>query len=94
MIGMALYRDRPIPEVVNRLNLVLPDRNGDRQDITKGAISGARSRVGAGPLEDLFRMTSRHWALESADRHRWRGLMVIDRNFIDYPLLYRLHANG
>lgn len=77
VIGMALYRDRPIPEVVNRLNLVLPDRNGDRQDITKGAISGARSRVGAGPLEDLFGMTSRHWALESADRYRWRGLMVL-----------------
>lgn len=76
-IGMALYRDRPIPEVVHRLNLVLPDKNGNRQSITKGGITAARNRVGSGPLEELFQMTARHWALESADRYRWRELMVL-----------------
>lgn len=76
-VGISLYRDRPIPEVVNRLDLVLPDENGQRQGITNGAIVEARNRVGAEPLEDLFHTTGRRWALESGDRHRWRGLMVL-----------------
>lgn len=77
VVGIALYRDRPIAEVVNRLNLVLPDENGDRQGITNGAIIEARDKVGAEPLKELFAMLARQWALESADRHRWRGLMVL-----------------
>lgn len=76
-VGIALYRDRPIPEVVSRLDLVLPDENGNRQGVSNGAIVEARNRVGAEPIEELFDMTGRHWALESADRHRWRGLMVL-----------------
>lgn len=69
-VGIALYRDFPIPEVVNRLNLVLPDENGKRQGITNGAIVKARNRVGAEPVEELFHMTGRHCALESANNHR------------------------
>lgn len=76
-VGIALYRDRPIPEVVSRLDLVLPDEKGKRQTITNGAIVEARNRVGADPVENLFHTTARHWALESADKHRWRGLMVL-----------------
>lgn len=76
-VGMALYRDRPISEIVDRLDLVLPDENGKKQGITGKSISSARSRVGAEPVEDLFKTTAQHWALESADRHRWRGLMVL-----------------
>lgn len=76
-VGIALYRDRPIPEVINRLDLVLPDENGQRQGITNGAIVEARNRVGAEPVGELFGTTARHWALESADKHRWRGLMVL-----------------
>jgi hypothetical protein len=76
-VGIALYRDQPIPEVVSRLDLVLPDENGKRQGITNGAIVEARNRVGSEPLADLFQTTARHWALESADKHRWRGLMVL-----------------
>lgn len=76
-VGIALYRDRPIPEVVDRLDLVLHDENGKRQGITNGAIVEARNKVGAEPVADLFHATGRHWALESADKHRWRGLMVL-----------------
>lgn len=76
-VGMALYRDRPIPEIVRRMDLVLPDANGKRQGISEGAITPARDRVGALPLRELFETTARHWALASAERHRWRGLMVL-----------------
>jgi len=77
VIGMALYRDRPISEVVQRLNLVMPGKSGKRQGVAKGALPRARSRVGAEPLRALFDKTAEQWALESADRHRWRGLMVL-----------------
>lgn len=76
VIGMALYRDRPIDDVVRALDLVLPGEDGLARRVTKGAIPQARDRLGAGPLKDLFLCTARHWALASADRHRWRGLMV------------------
>ena len=76
-VGIALYRDQPIPEVVSRLDLVLPDENGKKQGITNGAIVEARNRVGAEPVEELFQTTARHWSLESADKLRWRGLMVL-----------------
>lgn len=77
VVGMALYRDRPIMEVVNRLNLVLPAENGKRRGISNSGIISARNRVGVEPVEELFRTTARTWALESANRHRWRGLMVL-----------------
>ena len=77
VVGMGLYRDRPIAELVQRLDLVLPDANGKRRNVSQGAIPPARDRVGADPLRELFRITSRHWALASAERHRWRGLMVL-----------------
>ena len=77
VIGMALYRDRPISEVVDRLDLVLPDEYGKKQGIADSGISNARNRVGAGPLEELFHVTARQWALKSAERHLWRGLKVL-----------------
>ena len=76
-VGMALYRDRPISEVVNRLDLVLPDENGQKQGVSNRAIVAARNRVGAEPIENLFRTTAQQWALESAKRHLWQGLMVL-----------------
>jgi hypothetical protein len=77
VVGMGLYRDRPIAELVQRLDLVLPSANGERQGVSQGAIPPARDRVGAPPLRALFQTTARHWALASAERHRWRGLMVL-----------------
>lgn len=76
-VGMGIYRDRPIAELVQRLDLVLPDANGKRQSVSPAAIPQARDRVGSEPLRALFETTARHWALSSAERHRWRGLMVL-----------------
>jgi len=77
IVGMALYRDRPIVELVKRLDLVLPDSKGEKQDVSEGAITPARDRVGANPLRELFQTTARHWALASAEGLRWRGLIVL-----------------
>jgi hypothetical protein len=77
VIGMALYRNRSIPSVVNGLNLVLPELDGRPGQVAKSAIPPARDRVGEEPLRELFQTTAQQWALESAERYRWRGLRVL-----------------
>jgi len=77
VIGMALYRDIPMADVAHRLDLVLPDKAGRAQSVSKGAIPQARVRVGVDALRELFHIVAGHWALESAQRYQWRGLMVL-----------------
>jgi hypothetical protein len=76
-IGMSLYRDQPISAVVDRLDLVLPEPDGKMGRVTSGALPQARDRVGAEPMRQLFGIASQHWARESAEHYRWRGLMVL-----------------
>lgn len=78
VVGMGLFRDRPVPAVVRHLNLVLPDSKPPKGTgrITGGAIVQARDRLGAEPLAALFGDTADNWATASADKHRWRGLVV------------------
>jgi hypothetical protein len=77
IIGMSLYRDEPMVDVAHRLDLVLPDEKGRPGTVAKGAIPPARQRIGIDPLRKLFGTIAEHWALESAERTRWRGLMVL-----------------
>jgi hypothetical protein len=78
VIGMGLFRDRSIQEVVRHLDLVLPESEGSggRPTITSAAVVQGRDRLGSAPLAQLFEVTAQHWATHSADAHRWRGLAV------------------
>ncbi len=79
VIGMALFRDRSIAEVVRHLGLVLPpadDPTARPPEITSSAVAQARDRLGAAPLEKLFKITARAWALPAANADRWRGLAI------------------
>ena len=77
VIGMGLFRDRSIEEVVRHLHLVLPGVDAPaRPHVTGGAIVQARDRLGDQPLEALFATTATQWAPASAHEHRWRGLAV------------------
>src|SRR6266498_2845694 len=67
VLGMALYRDRPIHELVDRLDLVLP--GGKSSIMAPSAVVEARARLGADPMEWLFEKSARKWAHESARRH-------------------------
>ena len=77
VVGMGLYRDRPIAELIGRLDLVLPGPDGKRRRISKGSIPPARDRVGAQPCASCLRRRGGTGFGLSADRHRWRGLMVL-----------------
>ena len=75
VIGMALFRDRSIREVVRHLDLVLP---GTRRHatVTGSAIVQARERLGPEPLATLFTQSAAVWSAAAAERARWRGLAV------------------
>jgi len=74
VIGMGLMRNLPIEQVVDKLELALPDRKNTL--IAKSAISKARRRVGEDPLAYLFTATAAEWATRSAAADRWRGLAL------------------
>jgi Insertion element 4 transposase N-terminal/Transposase DDE domain len=73
VLGMALTRDRPIKEVVSKLDLALP---GPKLEVASSSVSQARSRLGPAPLHWLFDRCSTQWALQSAATHKWQGLSV------------------
>lgn len=74
VLGMALFRDLPITDVVKELALVLPGSGTGR--IAASAVMQARARLGPSPLRWLFEKCAEVWARRSADRLRWRGLAV------------------
>lgn len=74
VLGMALYRNRPIDEIVAKLDLALPGRRGPTA--APSAVSQARARLGDQPMRWLFQRCAERWAHESARRHAWRGLAL------------------
>lgn len=74
VLGMALFRDRPILEVAAKLDLALPGKRG--ATAAPSAVAQARKRLGPEPMAYLFSRTAEHWARGSAEAHRWRGLSL------------------
>jgi len=73
VLGMALFRDRPIEDVVSKLDLAMPGGGGT---IAKSSVSQARARLGSEPMKWLFEKSASAWAHASAGAHRWRGLAL------------------
>ncbi len=74
VLGIALYRDRPILDVVDKLDLSI--ETGKQKFISSSGVVQARDRLGPEPLRWLFERTADHWTDRSADAHRWRGLAL------------------
>ena len=69
VIGMGLFADRSIIDVVDHLELTLPDVT----KLAESAVSQARYRLGVQPIEWLFYKTAAHWS--PTPKHRlWKGL--------------------
>ena len=75
VIAMGLFRDRPIEEIVDKLELARPGRDGTA--VAASSISEARGKLGCEPLEWLFSYSGLKWGIKSADSHRYRGLSVL-----------------
>ena len=60
IIALALYRHQSISEVVDELDLALPDV--DAPFVSKSAVAQARQRLGEAPLKWLFQTSARAWS--------------------------------
>ncbi|HCG80334.1 MAG: IS4 family transposase [Oceanospirillaceae bacterium] len=76
VLGMALFRDEPIHEVVRRLNICAQGL-ASSDLLARSGISEARQRLGAEPVEWLFRKTGHHWGRERYNGDDWHGLQVL-----------------
>lgn len=74
LIGMGLFADRSIHEVVTHLELSLP-KPGPVGGVAASSVAEARQRLGSGPVENLFEITARHWAAPRPE-DQWRGLSL------------------
>lgn len=72
VLGMGLFRDRPLEDIVSKLDLALPGA----RTVARSSVSQARERVGSEPLRWLFEQSGATWAHRSASAHLWRGLRL------------------
>jgi Transposase DDE domain/Insertion element 4 transposase N-terminal len=75
VIGMALLRNLPITDVVRRLELPLPAKDGDLH-VAPAAVAQGRQRLGSEALEWLFLRCGEQWATTRAQANAWHGLAV------------------
>lgn len=71
VLGMGLLADRSIFNVVDHLSLVIPGT----ESLSSGAVTQARYRLGAEPIEWLFRAVSTAWA-NAGGAGLFRGLSL------------------
>lgn len=74
VIGMCIFRDLSMRELVATMDLALPGSRGIR--VAPSSIVQARERLGDEPLRWLFERTGATWAHASARTHAWRGLAI------------------
>ena len=75
IIALALYRHKSVKDIVDTLDLALPEI-ADRC-ITSSATTQARQRVGAEPLRWLFENSATKWIEQDADRFLFQGLSLL-----------------
>ncbi|URQ89068.1 IS4 family transposase [Pseudoalteromonas sp. SCSIO 43101] len=74
VVAMGLFRDRPISDVVEKLDLTLTETLGDT--VVPSAIPQARQRLSSEPLEALFNLCATHWTQQEDSSDTWNGLRL------------------
>ena len=75
VICMAFFRKEPVTDVVRRLSLSADGEAGEKL-LARSAITQARQRVGAAPLQWLFHQTAQTWGAEHYPKDDWHGLQL------------------
>ena len=75
VLGMAIFRDEPIHEVARRLNICAQGL-ASLDLLARSGVTEARKRLGADPVEWLFRQTGQYWGHERYPDDQWQGLQV------------------
>ncbi len=74
LVGIGLYRNRSISEVVAKLDLKLVDKLGET--VAPSAIPQARQRLTDTPLQALFDISATHWLAREDKADTWHGLQL------------------
>ncbi|WP_196137805.1 IS4 family transposase [Aliikangiella sp. G2MR2-5] len=72
-IGMAIYNDKPLSQVVNMLDIV--NRQG-KPFVAPSAIVQRRQALGEDAIKAVFELTQRHWNDQALHPH-WNGLTLL-----------------
>jgi hypothetical protein len=75
VIGLALYRHLSIKEVLDDLDLALPELDG--RFVTASAACQARQRLGAEPLHWLFQCSAKAWHKEACSAYQFHGMDLL-----------------
>jgi hypothetical protein len=75
VIALALYRHKSVKEIVDTLDLALPEL--DDRCITSSATTQARQRVGAKPLRWLFESSAIQWITQDQGHFLFHGLSLL-----------------
>lgn len=74
VIALALYRHKSIGEVLDDLDLALP--NEQAPFVSKSAIAQARQRLGEAPLQWLFERSAQAWCEQDRRVYQFKGLQL------------------
>lgn len=74
VVALALYRHQSISEVVDDLDLALPD--AQTPFVSKSAVAQARQRLGPEPLRALFEISARAWSEQDRKQYLFKGLSL------------------
>lgn len=73
LIGMAIYNDKSMADIVNMLDIV--DREG-KPFVAPSALTQRRKNLGEAAAKALFECTQKHWC-ERANFPNWNGLTLL-----------------
>ena len=74
VVALALYRHQSISEVMDDLDLALPDAQAPF--VSKSAVAQARQRLGDEPLRALFEISASAWSEQDRKRYLFKGLSL------------------
>jgi hypothetical protein len=74
VVALALYRHQSISEVVDDLDLALPDLQ--TPFVSKSAVAQARQRLGSEPLKALFELSAKAWSEQDRKQYLFKGLSL------------------
>ena len=85
VIALSIFRGRSISEVVESLDLALPNEHGGF--VCKSAIAQARRRLGYAPIKSLFQLSASEWTAGQSSDQTWRGmsLWAVDGTSVKAP---------
>ena len=73
VVGMALFRQFPMRQLLNQLDIILPN---ERSYVAPSAVTQARHKLGSDSIRHIFEQTQAKWH-EQAEHPRWCGLQLL-----------------